>query len=582
MNQRTIKIKFIPFRIRYGVVISVISLLIITGFKTTAQDVTDTEEVTVVAPYQPSVADMAKISISPEIPAEGLEKPAFNYTMKSKTLEPEVILEPIKPAKIQGESVPELYKNYIRAGIGNYWTPYIEFNANKLRSKKNAFGVHAKYLSSFGGIEDYAFPGSSISTVDGYGKAFFNQHTLSAEAQYQRTGVHFYGFKPGEFPDIDLDKNDYKQSYNLIGLKTGIESNYLDRDKLHHSVNLKYYYLFDKFDAHEHNVRFDAGMSKSTSFFGFSEREKLGIDLGINYFYNMDSIRDFNSSIIMIRPYYYLGFEQYYFKVGLNGDAASGSDSKVHVYPVVRAEVQVVEDVLITYAGIYGELNKNSLHSMSDENPFINSTFEKKFENNKLSQYGGLKGHITPYFDYNLSFENSTIDGMAFYVNDTVSALGEGLNNQFTVVYDKVKYSKVIAEFGFHYKNKFNAILLGKYNSYFCDNEDKAWHKPALEISFMANYNMQDKILIKGELLTHSSIYARTFESITVDETTTTNLVPVRLDGYADISLGGEYRYSKLLSGFINFNNILGQRYFRWYNYPSYRFNIMLGVTYSF
>ena len=104
---------------------------------------------------------------------------------------------------------------------------------------------------------------------------------------------------------------------------------------------------------------------------------------------------------------------------------------------------------------------------MSDENPFIISTLEKRFSNNKFGQYGGLKGHITKYFDYNLSFVNSTIENMPFYVNDTVSAIAEGLNNQFTVVYDKVKYSRVIGEFGFHYKNKFNAMLRGKYNNYF-------------------------------------------------------------------------------------------------------------------
>ncbi len=224
----------------------------------------------------------------------------------------------------------------------------------------------------------------------------------------------------------------------------------------------------------------------------------------------------------------------------------------------------------------------NSLRSMSDENPFINSTLDKRFSNNKFSQYGGLKGHITKYLDYNLSFVNSTIENMPFYVNDTVSAIAPGLNNQFTVIYDKVKYSRIIAEFGFHYKSKFNAMLSGKYNNYFMDTEDYAWHKPKLEISFSANYNMQDKFLIKAELFTASKIYGRTFEKTTTGCVTTTTMVPSELKGYADINLGVEYRYTKLLSGFINLNNILGQRYYKWYNYPSQRFNLMIGVTYSF
>jgi outer membrane receptor protein involved in Fe transport len=56
----------------------------------------------------------------------------------------------------------------------------------------------------------------------------------------------------------------------------------------------------------------------------------------------------------------------------------------------------------------------------------------------------------------------------------------------------------------------------------------------------------------------------------------------IEIDPMVDLNLGVEYRYSKVLSGFITLNNILGQRYYHWYNYPSYRFNMMLGITYSF
>ena len=37
------------------------------------------------------------------------------------------------------------------------------------------------------------------------------------------------------------------------------------------------------------------------------------------------------------------------------------SSTKVHVYPIVAIEVKVVKEILRTYAGIYGEMNKNSL-----------------------------------------------------------------------------------------------------------------------------------------------------------------------------------------------------------------------------
>ncbi|MBC8486271.1 MAG: TonB-dependent receptor [Bacteroidetes bacterium] len=547
-----------------------------------SQEVTQTEEITVVAPYEPSVSDAFKINISPKIPDDKVEKPEFNYSIKPKLLQTLVSLEPIVPAKIMGESVTKLYKNYIKAGIGNYITPYIEFFANKLRSKKNAFGVHLKHISSSGKIKDYAYPGCSNDEIDIYGKKFMTHHTLSANAFYKRNGLHYYGYKPNDFPEISLSKKDIKQSFNLFGLNTSFESNYSRGEKLNHVFSLSYYYLFDKFESKEQNIRFDADLNKVVTFFDFADDQKLGVEAKVDYYFNSDTLMNHNSGLIKFKPYYNLNFSQYSFILGLNTVVEADSISYMHFYPEVRAEVQVVKDILITYAGIKGEVNKNSFKTLSEKNPFIISTIPMRFSNYKLDQYGGIKGRITKYLDYNLYFINSSIENMPFFVNDTVSALGKGLNNQFTVVYDKVKYSRVIAEFGFHYKDKFNAMLRGKYNSYFLDNEEKPWHKPALEISLSAEYNLQDKIIIKGEIFTFSKVYARTFEKVEDPPIAVIKEIPVEINGMVDVNLGVEYRYSKLLSGFINFNNILNQRYFRWYNYPSYRFNVMLGVTYSF
>jgi len=560
-------------------IVLILLIILNLGFNGWTQEVTETEEITVVAPYQPSVSDAFKINVSPRIPEEKLEKPDFSYDIVPKTIQSPVSLDPIKPAKIMSESVSKLYRNYAKIGLGNYWTPLFEFYANKLRSKKNAFGVYVKHLSSAGTIKDYAFPGNSTTDVSAYGKKFMKNQTLSLEVDYNRTGAHFYGYQPADFPELDLSKKDIKQTYNRFGFDAGIESNHTRGKKVNNITNLSYYYLLDRYDASEQNINIDEQLNKQFEFFEFSEIEKLGLDLGLDYYVNKDSLTNHNSGLIRIDPYYNLVFDQYSFKVGVRTDLEMNSSTSVHVYPIIAIEVKVLKEFLRTYAGIYGGMNKNSMKSFSDENPFIISTIEKRFTNNKLSQFGGLRGRLTKYLDYNLSFVNSTIEDMPFFVNDTVSALADGLYNQFTVVYDKVKYSRVIAEFGFHYKNKFNAMLRGKYNNYFMDNEAKPWHKPALEISLSAEYTMQEKIILKFELVSRSKMYAKGY---TLNSSGDYIVNELEIDPMLDLNLGAEYRYSNVLSGFISFNNILGQQYFKWYNYPSYRFNMMLGITYSF
>jgi len=46
--------------------------------------------------------------------------------------------------------------------------------------------------------------------------------------------------------------------------------------------------------------------------------------------------------------------------------------------------------------------------------------------------------------------------------------------------------------------------------------------------------------------------------------------------------LGAEYRYTKKLSAFIQFNNIASSPYNKWEDYPTQRFGILGGLTYSF
>jgi len=561
----------------------IVATLFIIGLPISAQEVTDDEEITVVAPYQPKVEDAFKINVTPRIPDEKLEKPQFNYTAIGKELKTAPDLEPITAARIQGESVTKLYKNYVRAGFGNYATPYLEFYANKLRSKKNAFGVHLKHISSAGKIKDYAYPGNSHTYVSGYGSKYWKKHSLNTELYYDRQGVHFYGFKPNEFPEFEYENKDIAQNYNLIGLNSSFGSNYTSYDKLNHTLSFDYYYLFDKPGAQEHNFNFNANLNKNFSFFDFSEYEKLGLDLGLDYYHFGDKILPTNNSgIIEIKPYYNMGFDQYNFRLGIKTQVELDTNTSVHVYPTVHLEVKVVEDYLITFAGINGNLQKNSLKSMSDENLFIAQNIHKRFTNEKFSQYGGVKGRITDYLDYNLSFMNSSIDNMLFFVNDTMSAIAPGLNNQFKAVYDNIRYSRIIAEFGFHYLDKLNVNLRGKYNNYFMGDEEEAWHRPKLEISLLTDYNIQDKILVKAELLTRSKMYARVYQQQIENSVTAMVESVAEIDAMIDLNLGLEYRYTKVLSGFVNFNNILGQRYYHWYNYPSYRFNMMLGVTYSF
>lgn len=555
------------------------SVLIIAWFITTAtawsQEIDKTEEITVVAPYQPSLEEAYKISLNPQLPEDAVVKPSFTYRLTDKVHQTSLEAEPIVPARITGESVKKLYRNYVRLGFGNYTTPYFEFFAGKLRSKESYLGVRLKHLSSSGKIKDYAHPGYSNNLAELNFKRFFPQHTLSADAGFHRDVVHFYGFQPAGHPGFEYSKKDIRQIYNKIKGDVAFQSNYMKAGKLNHKLKGSYYYLSDNYSATEHYTGFTASVDKDTEIFGFTDRENLSVRANLDYYFQSDSLTgSVNDGIISIDPSYRIQFSEYSFSIGVNTSIETGVNSYMYFYPHLKAEVSVIENRLITYAGIRGNMKKNSFDRIRLENPYVSPVFDREFTYNKIEQFGGIKGNIADALQFNLSFSNSTIDNMPLFVNDTVPVAGDSLHSQFGVIYDDSKYTRLNVHLGYNHDDRITLELNGSYNSYFMDNEDEAWHKPALEANLIATYNLRNKILVRGELFAAGKRFAKSIDN---GET-----VAVELDGYADVNLGIEYRYTPLLSAFVNFNNILNQQYFHWNRYPSYRFNFLAGVSYSF
>ena len=127
-------------------------------------------------------------------------------------------------------------------------------------------------------------------------------------------------------------------------------------------------------------------------------------------------------------------------------------------------------------------------------------------------------------------------------------------------------------------KEKINVIAKGNYYGYQLDSNAKAWHRPDFDITLSGIYNLKSKIILKADLFYIGKQWALQQETNTITGVTTPK--QVQLKGFADINVGAEYRYSKMLSFFVNVNNIGNVRYYRWDRYPTQRFNAMIGVTF--
>jgi hypothetical protein len=557
-------------------------MIFIVGVNNAIAQQLDFDEIKVIAPYEPTISDAFKINFNPKIDDTLKVNLDFSYLINPTQIPTRFTVEPITPARMRGEPLAKLYNGFVKAGLGNYTTPYAEAFYNSLRSNEYAYGVHIKHLSSGGGIQDYAHSGYSDNHIKLNARRFTRNHTLYANLGYERNMVHFYGFKREDFqgqPEMldyidDLKNKDIRQRFHHFNPQIGFRSNYLDPSKLQHSVNLRYNFLADRYDAKEHNIGADLGLTKQLSEdpFGLADTQKFNLAFTADYFNNAIPDTTFGMSLFRLTPTLSSTYRDFTFYVGVRALAQIDSASYARFYPVAGAEINLINNVLIAYASLQGDMQKNTLRDLTTTNPFMNTASPLLFQNNKSTLRGGVKGSISSVASYNFSVANSSIENYALFVNDTTSMLG----NRFDVIYDNLKLFNFRAELFSHIGERVQLMFASDYYQYTLDKEIEAWHEPELKFTVSLMYNMQDKIIVSADAFTRNSIYARTFNEMgEVDKT--------KIHGFhVDANIGIEYRYTKILSVFLNLNNVQNQPLQRWYNYPSQRFNVMGGVTYSF
>jgi hypothetical protein len=530
------------------------------------------EEVTIIAPYNPTVTSAQKINRNPRIILQENETlPPVQYNIHSVRLNTIVAPENPKPSRVPGEPSKDLYRSHIRAGFGNYLTPYLELWVNSLQSDEFNAGAHIRHLSSLGKIKDYANSTFSNTLVEAYGEKFINGNILGAKLNYSRNMVHRYGYKPDEFPSLDIPADDIKQVYQKTGFDLGFSSNNPDDDALNYYVMLDGYYLFDKYESNETAIFVNSGFSKKMDLFENNRGQELGLDLRLDYYMNKDSLNTHNSGIFSTTPFFDMDLKPYRIYLGLRTDYRIDSASGFHLYPVIKAEAGLLEEMLVVYAGIDGGLTKTSFDGLSSENPFINSVLPLEFTNNKFEVFGGIKGRITEIIDFNIGLRHTTVENLPLFVSDT----SIDIENTFGVIYDDAGIFRVSGELGFRSKSDFGIILRAGFYSYSMKNEEKAWQKPNMDASVEAYYIFKEKLTLSANIIARGGMYARTFDN-------NQQIVAEQMNGWLDLSLGGEYRINQQFSAFIKLNNLLNNGYFKWYNYPVQKFNVLAGVGFSF
>lgn len=550
----------------------VLVMLLLAGLNVFAQGIGDVEVINA-ANYDPVIKEAAKQTDKPEIVDTVKKISKVTYTSPARQYMTSYTVAPIEPARMVNEPLSKLYNMLIKAGVGNYTMPYGELFYNNLRSKDVNWGFRFKHLSSHAKFDSLGTTDFSDNEASIYAKKFLKHHTLSGDFNYARNVVHYYGFLENKYPKTTSDS--YKQRFQLFEAKGRLQSHYGDTSrKLNQDIHLNYYNLGDNYNTWENNIFADGLVT------GYKDKTKINGLLSVDYYNIISNTDTLNNAIVKLNPYFEAGGEKWKADIGVTGAMDYFDDlqgTKYYFYPRFNVYYNIYQNLVIPYAGVGGGLEKNSFRSLSGANPFVLSELVYRNTNNKYNLFGGLRGALSSNTSYDVKAFYGRYENMAYFLADYETYPDNALNNKYKVVYMNTNYMNINAQVKYQFKEKINIGAKANYYSYKLDSTGVyPWHKPNFDITFSGNYNLKSKIIIKADVYVIGEQWALQKDIVNSAAVYT----PKRLKGVSDINLGIEYRYTKLLSAFVNFNNIGSFRYYRWDKYPTQKFNAMIGLTF--
>ena len=157
---------------------------------------------------------------------------------------------------------------------------------------------------------------------------------------------------------------------------------------------------------------------------------------------------------------------------------------------------------------------------------------------------------------------------MYFFIPDTVSSYG----NKFQTKYDNLSQTSFLAEITYQELEKLKISAKGEYFIYNPSNITRAWQRPSFVFTLSGLLDLSDKIVIKSDFYLVGERDAFSYSEPD----------PISLPTFVDMNISAEYRYSKKVSAFIQFNNFTAKKYQYWQNFPVQSINILGGITISF
>lgn len=572
------------------------SITIMTAFfahQANAQDDKDkkttvgTEVINVTSEYQATLNDAFKINDNPLIDDQDInQKKEVKYTIFSVPVASTFAPAKGEAAAVDNDSLAHFYNNYALFSYGNFNTIRGELGVVEHIGSKNMYiGGLLKHLSSDGKIKDVELDDAySKSNLDFFVGQRNENNQWNAQFGAMASKYNWYG-TPADFyvSNFNFDMVDPLQKYNDVHVNAGFESYVGAFEK----VEASYKYFWDDYSSKESRFvlapKFNVELTNQTVHVNLeadyvnTQFANNGIDnLADKYNYFNLSV---NPSIKFFDPTYSLELG-----VGLTyilGKENGVEDNSLAIYPMVKANFNLVPDIVQAYVGAVGGVKQNSYADLAEENPFLAPSFELMPTKTNYDFYGGLKGKLYHNLSYNIRASyKAEKDKALFTINpydiNLLNKQGYQYGNSFGLIYDDVNTLSFYGELNFDFSNKAKVGISGEFNNYSVKNYKNAFHLPQGKLNLNVLYNFTNQWFANADLAFVGQRYEFSgIESLPMPD-------DIKLGDYYDLNLTVGYRPTTQWTVFVKGLNLANENYFRFNQYRVQGFQVLGGAMYKF
>jgi hypothetical protein len=542
------------------------------GFSSTAQNTGIGEEITITKERTVKLQKANRVfeKIPSEVQTSEKKEMVYTFFEKKPAGIEEIkftpnIVSPVENDKRKNNQSTG-YANYFKVGGGNFGRLYAETFINSEQSQNLVFGVYGLHNAAKRGPIQGVNSGINLDQIKLDGKYNSNGFELKGNIGYEMRKYHFFGYDTLSY---DLPKEELKQRLNIFNFGVAFQ-NTNPKPILDYSLKTNLRTLNDFFEAEEvdwatqFNATFPIIEGNVTAMIGAESYITQRTD---SYFDN--PVRKRN--LFRVEPAFNIDFNSFNAKVGFK--AVNEYDQVTEInqtkgFPTVTLTYKTT-GLYYFFAGYDGDIIRNTLGSMLDENPWLKPQVNLLNTTKDQEYFIGSRGDLISGLNYNFKASYGKFSGLYFF--NTYE--GDPKTRQFEIFYEnnQTDFVNVSAEFNYQPAEFWRTNLTADYWYYETIDFDKPYSRPAFQGRLGNNFIVSNKIVSNIDFYFIGDTYAR--DPFSRED--------VKLPAIADLNAEFTYLFSEQFAGFVKLNNIIGTNYQRFYNYPQQGLNFLVGINVS-